>query len=263
MVQTCHYRPLQNSAKEPESNVFDEDAVPRRTMDDDTTRSDPQAASSETSKTGHRYVQVLTRTLWLQALKQSLPGSTTREQRKVAVYRNRTVAIVHSVLHLVPLGGALSLVLLNATTTGFPVWRYDPTWNTAIQFAAKSLEILIQASLADVYLSYVRHQLLESGSVPLGVLFGPLQTTHIAYLWSLDFWGTLTAGQLAIPRKVVLFLFSFSIIALAALVGPSSAVAMIPRPMATTTARYLVLFDELQTLLPQQVGFSNVPEVYL
>lgn len=71
------------------------------------------------------------------------------EYRKVAVYKNRTVAAAHSLLHIIPLAGASTLLVFQWTSLW--VSRTDD-YSTALQFAAKIHELAMQASLVETLL---------------------------------------------------------------------------------------------------------------
>lgn len=63
------------------------------------------------------------------------------ERWKVAIYRNRRMAALHTFFHLIPLGGAIALLVLR--------WKqywigYEATDITRLQFVAKLHELLMQ-----------------------------------------------------------------------------------------------------------------------
>lgn len=67
-----------------------------------------------------------------------------REERKVAIYRNRFYAVVRSTVHIAPVTAAMALVVLNAAQyyvggeLAGPVGQDDQKLN-ALQFAANSM----------------------------------------------------------------------------------------------------------------------------
>ena len=88
---------------------------------------------------------------------------------------------------------------------------------------------MIQASLAAVIFSYIRHQMVLGKGIPFGALFSGLQMNQISYLWSIEFWGSMSSNYLSVWRKIImLLLFGFTFV-LAAVAGPSSAIFLIPR----------------------------------
>lgn len=98
-----------------------------------------------------------------------------------------------------------------------------------LQFVAKALEMLLQASIATVAFAYVRHEMLSENDVPFGAIFSALQITNLSYLWSLEFWAAATAPSFQGRRKYIFVVFVAFSVLLAATVGPSITVALIPR----------------------------------
>ena len=69
---------------------------------------------------------------------------------------------------------------------------------------------------------------LGSG-LPFGALFSGLQISQVGYLWSMEFWGTVCSEQLPIRRRLgIISIISIAIV-LAATIGPSSAILLLPR----------------------------------
>jgi hypothetical protein len=128
--------------------------------------------------------------------------------------------------HAVPFAGVMALLVLNINT--FFIGNLSISAVTAFEFAAKLLELLMQASLADMLLYAIRWQIVRNQDLPLGGLVAPLRTTDISYLWSMEFWGSLTSKSWRSYHKACLGFLIFAIILIAALVGPSRAVAIVP-----------------------------------
>ncbi|KAL1794548.1 hypothetical protein ACET3X_007969 [Alternaria dauci] len=105
------------------------------------------------------------------------------EYRKVAMYHSRTVAATYGLLHLIPLGGAITILMLQWTSY-FASFTDDDS--TTLQFVAKLHEVFMQASIVEITLYLVRTQVIN-GFVPLGLLSGALQATQLSYIWSLDY----------------------------------------------------------------------------
>lgn len=203
-----------------------------------------------------RLAKAFARSLRLQSLLQALPLNSSQEPQKVAVYKSRQMAFIQSIIHIVPLSVAIYLIVSNAIALIVP--DYSASMGTGLQFAAKSLEILMQTSIATIFLGLLRRRLVSADTVPLGVLFAPPQTTNISFLWSLEFWGLLTADWLQKRKRLVLGIITCASITLAALVGPSSAVLMIPR-LSTRPARKLhVFFDNDTTLYPDRLDLADL-----
>ncbi|KAJ8110839.1 hypothetical protein OPT61_g6423 [Boeremia exigua] len=155
-----------------------------------------------------------------------------KEYPKVAIYRSRRMVTLNSLLHIVPVSGAIILLVLFWTQ----YWIGGNSDNgTSLQFAAKLHELLMQASLIDILWHVIRFQAI-SGYIPLGALSGAAKAHQLSYLWSLDFISAILS-----PDFVV---------------GPSSAVLMIPRPdMSHTNSTVIRYFNVAESsLFPVQIN---------
>ena len=153
-------------------------------------------------------------------------GRGLNEPIKVAVRRHYAIAILRGFIHLTPLAISICEIVLNWNTYYVGV----STYNQAVyQLFAKIHEIMIQASLATVLFSYIRHQLTAGHGIPFGALMSGLQINQIAYLWSMEFWATLRSSYGSLRRKASLIALIIACVLLASLSGPSSAVLLIPR----------------------------------
>lgn len=168
----------------------------------------------------------LLRVFRLQLLGPLLRWKAPSERRKIAIYKSRSIAALHCLLHLPPLGVAIILIIINCRH--FFIGSKSSQL-VGLQFAAKLHEILMQASIAEILFSIVRPQ-ASRGYLPLGILLAPIHVSQISYLWSLELWSAI-ASQLMLLRwkKFCLVALIPLLILLAAIVGPSSGVAMIPR----------------------------------
>jgi hypothetical protein len=162
------------------------------------------------------------------------------EQKKVALRQSHLVATGHALLHLIPLCGAITLLVLN-----WSQYFVGPSFNlsTTLQFVAKLHEILMQTSIVEMVLCIIRTQATE-GYIPLGALSATTQALQISYIWSIDFLGAITSPSLSGSRKVLFVILVPALIALTALVGPSSATLMIPRP-GSLSLRFLYPWDSM------------------
>ncbi|ETS75583.1 hypothetical protein PFICI_12527 [Pestalotiopsis fici W106-1] len=198
------------------------------------------------------YVQIAIRLFRLHVLRYWLHP---REKPKVALYHDRGVALIQSVIHLVPLSVVVAFIVINIKS-----WYWgdaSSTVLTTLQFAAKALEILMQTSLGMILMSFIRSQLFGDSGLPLGSLLGPYSVNDVAYLWSLEFWGGLVSKHARIGQRLVIGLVIAALIILASLVGPSIAVLLIPRPIDYVTGRYLQLLDGQATIFPEQVHLQG------
>lgn len=153
-------------------------------------------------------------------------GRGSSERTKIAIRKNRKIALLRSLVHIVPLGVALYEIILNWNT----YYVGSTTYNLAVyQFLAKVHELTIQASVAAVVFSFVRSKLALGEGVPFGALFSGLQVGQISYLWSMEFWGSVRSEHLSVWRKLELLVIVSLSMFLAATCGPSSAILLVPR----------------------------------
>lgn len=181
---------------------------------------------------------------------------TQAEDRpKVVLYRHRGVALLQSTIHFAPLAIVVTFMVLNirAYHWGYP----STTVLTALQFASKFAEILMQSSLANILLHFIRQELLGPHSLPLGSLLGPYSITDISYLWSLELWGGLTSKHVQTRQRLVSTAIIAAMVMLAAVVGPSIAVLLIPRPTDYSIGRFLILLDDEATHFSREVGLNG------
>lgn len=209
------------------------------------------------------YLQAFIHLFHVQILPQVTRWRRTKEVPKVAIYQNRVIATLHSLLDIVPVVATLVFLILNIR--GCHVGHMSTATIAAIQFAAKVLEISIQASLAGISLSLIRHEAFAGRNLPLGLLFAPLNTVRASYVWSLELWGFLTANNLQNWRKAILSILIPATVILAILVGPSSAVLMIPRTINYPVRQNLIVLDDTATMFPHIIDQSvsaNLTYVY-
>ena len=153
-------------------------------------------------------------------------GKGHHEKTKVAISRNRSTALLRALIHLVPVGVALFEIILNWNTYYVGATSHN---QAVYQALAKAHEIMIQASLATIVLTYVRNELALGHGIPFGLLFSGLQITQLSYLWSLEFWGSIRIKTSRPNSKTTLLLLVPISIILATACGPSSVILLIPR----------------------------------
>lgn len=181
--------------------------------------------------------------------------------------------------HLLP-------VAINFTLLGLYMRRvsWTPPWPTtnvlnALQFAAKIHETLMVASLVTILLHHIRHRLLspDNRGLPLGLITSPFRLLDIIYLCSREFWATLrNLGSLHTSEIITIVLHLFLFI-LAAVLGPASAISMLPRlgewelAKSITGAPFYSIHDrkivyqvyfcaELSDIFPKTITASFNPE---
>ncbi|KAL8787422.1 MAG: hypothetical protein Q9213_002199 [Squamulea squamosa] len=153
-------------------------------------------------------------------------GKGFHEPTKVAIRRSRLIALLRSLVHLVPFTFALFEIILNWNVYYVGSKAYSAA---EYQVVAKAHEVLVQASIASIVFSVVRRDLALGKGLPFGLLFSGLQVSQISYLWSVELWGAMKAEFLHPSRKLALFTLLTGSILLASTSGPASAVLLIPR----------------------------------
>jgi hypothetical protein len=200
-----------------------------------------------------------------------------REKPKV-IYSHRVSSIVMQFLlvHLLPV--FINFFLLGIYIGGFlwtPPWPGTNVLNS-LQFAAKIHESLMIASLSYILFHHVRYRLLaslagnKSSGVPLGLVTSPFQITNLTFLISNEFWATV--NDFSAIGIVTIFIHIF-IIVIAALVGPASAIAMLPKldswelgstishtPFFTQKSYQFYLDGNLSSIFPENIVAAMSPE---
>lgn len=134
-------------------------------------------------------------------------------------------------VHLLP-------VSINFTLLGLYLRRVSwtpplPTTNVlnALQFAAKVHETLMVASLVTILLHHIRYRLLSPGQqrLPLGMITSPFRLLDITYLCSREFLATVRKPGGLRPLEIITIIIHVFLFALTAVLGPASAISMLPR----------------------------------
>ena len=134
---------------------------------------------------------------------------------------------------MVPLAVTITILVLNALGL---YWQDvgRPNQNTilqALQYAAKAHEVTMAASLTAIVIHQIQHDLSGSRGIPLGFLTAGFQLGDPLLVCTNEFWGGATAHEHSkkTPRSSTLAILLITGVALTLVVGPSSAIAMIPR----------------------------------
>ena len=153
-------------------------------------------------------------------------GKGYTEQTKIAVRRSRTTALLRALIHVIPVGVALWEIELNWNNyfVGYAVYP-----QAYYQIGARIHEIAIVASLSTIMFSYVRCELMLGDGIPFGALFSGLQVSQASYLWSMEFWGSISSQSVFWKRRLCLLLIIATSLLLGAVAGPSSAILLIPK----------------------------------
>lgn len=150
-----------------------------------------------------------------------------------AIEKWKDSSVVECLLHAIPL--AVTLVVLGLNVFGV-YWQdlglpHQKAVLQALQYAAKAHEIMMAASLSAIVIHRAQHDLNDDHGVPFGLLIGGFKLSEPFYLCTKQFLGASVVRKHSdllsrlYPTSVLILVG----VLLTLVVGPSSAVAMIPR----------------------------------
>ncbi|KAL8711693.1 MAG: hypothetical protein Q9220_003864 [cf. Caloplaca sp. 1 TL-2023] len=187
---------------------------------------------------------------------QNVLGFGLDEIPKRAFQRDRIMALLRAMIHILPFTIAMGEVIIN--------WRgYYVGANidglSYLQFAAKLHEMAMQSSLAVIVFGYVRHVLFSGNALPVGALLSGLQLTQLSYLWSMELWG-IASSNIPLRRRLGIMVIIIITVSLASTVGPSSAILLIPNlsywPAGST---HIWINTTADNLWPSRLDGSMLP----
>lgn len=157
-----------------------------------------------------------------------------KEEKKIVMDKNRTVAILRCTVHIIPVGAALALLAVNASNYYIGGELAGPSGEdfqklAALQFAAKLHELFMLTSLGTLLITYIRRELAFGEGLPFGAIFSGLQFREISFLWSPEMWGTIYNEWEKRSTKWFIILLMTTCTILGVSVGPSTANLMKPR----------------------------------
>ncbi|MCJ1464150.1 hypothetical protein MMC07_002763 [Pseudocyphellaria aurata] len=173
------------------------------------------------------------------------------EPEKVAIRQSRVTALLRALIHALPLGLAVFEIILN--WKGRYVGDHFSGQNY-LQFVAKAHEILMQASMASIVLSYTRYQLSVGKGMPFGAALGALQFFQVNYLWSVEFWSAVISKNFQLKEKTRFVVLILICVIVAATAGPSSANLLIARQgIWPKESSYLTINATFQSIWPDRL----------
>ena len=134
----------------------------------------------------------------------------------------------------------------------------DTVVSNSLQFAAKVFELLMQASIAAIVLAIVRQHVIKQEGLPFGMFMAAAHTTDLSFLWSIELWGGLLGPWPSRKLTKLLLVFIPLLVALAAVVGPSGAILLIPRPVSLHKGQSLAFLLPTSLMYPNQVGIDHM-----
>lgn len=155
------------------------------------------------------------------------------EPRAATAHRERWLNVLYCLPHMVPLAATMTILILNARG----VYWQDlgrPNQNTilqALQYAAKGHELTMAASLTAIIVHQIQYDLSSPKGVSLGFLTAGFRLSDPLFVCTREFIGGAMARVHAegMSRFSALTYLLVLGVTLTLVVGPSSAIAMIPR----------------------------------
>ena len=155
------------------------------------------------------------------------------EPRKAAVDGRQWVFFLHCLPHMIPLTITIVILCLNILGVYWQDLGHANQNATlqALQYVAKAHEMMLAASLTAIVIHRIQHNLSCSKGVPFGFLTAGFQLSKPSSVFTKEFFGGVTARvqSKGLSRFLPLSYLLVLGFALTSVVGPSSAVAMIPR----------------------------------
>ncbi|KAI4180028.1 MAG: hypothetical protein L6R41_007495 [Letrouitia leprolyta] len=198
--------------------------------------------------------------LWIGRRKRS------QEEAKVVVEKSLKVALGRCSIHILPIIVSTIILWINFKQTfigiDFRSLIRSETINIALlQTAAKVQELLIVASLTAVAFQLIRYELLFGDGLSLGTVAAGFDFVKLSYFWSPEFLGSLKGldTHRAGVRRATILLFFIVIGGIAAFVGPSCAVLLIPQAQDWPAgSKTFYLHNATNLLWPISLSASSV-----
>ena len=150
-----------------------------------------------------------------------------------AIEKCQGSSVVQCLLHAIPL--AVTLVVLGLNIFGV-YWQdlglpHQKAVLEALQYAAKAHEIMMTASLSTIVVHRSQHDLHDNQGMPFGLLIGGFKLSEPFYLCTNQFLGATVVRRHPdrLSRLHPISVLILVGVLLTLVLGPSSAVAMIPR----------------------------------
>ena len=179
------------------------------------------------------------------------------EPEKAAIRQSRVTAFLRALIHTIPLGVAIFEIVLN--WKGHYVGAHFDKQNY-FQFVAKGHEILMQASIATIILSYTRYQISIGKGMPFGAILGALEFLQVSYLWSVELWSAIMSRDFRLRKKIGFAFLILLCVTVAATAGPSSANLLIARQGTwPRSSSYLAVNATSQDLWPDRLDGGKIP----
>ena len=160
-------------------------------------------------------------------------GKPVRESPKPVFRTSYGAALSDSAVHFIPILACVTALALNVKSiylgrTLEGQIRSAPVNIAMLQVTSKLVELLVVASLTNIVVFTIRKEMVTGNGVPLGAISGIFMFSSLSYFWSPELWGSFQ-GRLSLSSKIRIYGVLVVSGLLAATIGPSLAVLLIPR----------------------------------
>lgn len=155
-----------------------------------------------------------------------------KEPKKVALEPIHGWRIVRHALHAIPILLTFAILSLSFRRVYLCDLGYPGLQSilNAFQYAAKAHELLVNASLSAIVIHRTRQEMSLLNGLPFGLVSAGYQLTDLSYLLSHQFLAAVKLRTgIRKMHHLPFVLLLIVVFALSALVGPSSAIALIPK----------------------------------
>ncbi|KAG4259176.1 hypothetical protein FPRO03_13110 [Fusarium proliferatum] len=199
----------------------------------------------------------------IQQLKRHFNAVRNGPENPKPLFKSSTPStVLCCLLHLLPMLVTIALIALNLL--GFFIGREldglgrDSVKLGVLQVAAKVHELFIIASLGAVIFHVVRNELARGEGLPLGLMGVGFSFSSVSFFFSPDFRAGVSFSH---PRKMRIIALIVTAGLITPLVGPTSAVLMIPRELNWAAGGgYLWLNGTKNQLWPSKLEKGRSPE---
>jgi hypothetical protein len=186
------------------------------------------------------------------------------EKPEVVIANSRTVAILSSLIHVLPVGAVWFIYTVNSRGyylgSEIPgVVGHTQEKEYGLQLAAKFHELTMQASLGTVVFATVRYLLMTEKGVPFAAMSAGFQWTSVSFLWSPDFWSIAFSGKTFWLKRTMLLVILTLCVLLGVSVGPASAVSLHPQlDWWEAGGATIWINSTMDRLFPQMLNETNI-----
>ncbi|KAK6497984.1 hypothetical protein TWF506_004229 [Arthrobotrys conoides] len=197
------------------------------------------------------------------------------ERPKIAIDGRKWVSLSRCLgVHILPFFATITIFWLNGVNyyiggnlAASSNDETDKAYLNALQVAAKAQELLVLASLATMVADYVRYHACLGDGVPFAALTASFTFTSLGYIYSPEYWSVLleipSGSARRITRKVLFAIFLLAVTIAGALIGPATAITIIPAidwfPAGSPVVNINLPVGITSSALPLTLSSNNVP----